>query len=101
MYFFSTRGVILKDKLPKSIVSGILKCWVLGNGIGPGIPEKFLFDNGGEFNNPEVLDLAEKHGMKMHGVTAAHSPFSNGLCEKNHEIVDRMMEKKLWLMIKT
>ena len=88
-----TRGVIIKDKLPKTIVSGILKCWVLGNGIGPGIPEKFLFDNGGEFNNPEVLDLAEKHGMRMHGVTAAHSPFSNGLCEKNHQIVDTMMNK--------
>ena len=90
-----TRAIIIKDKLPKTIVSGILKCWVLGNGIGPGIPDKFLFDNGGEFNNIEVLDLAEKHGMKMHGVTAAHSPFSNGLCEKNHEIVDRMMEKTM------
>ena len=88
-----TRGIIIPNKLPKTIVAGMLKCWVLGNGIGPGIPEKFLFDNGGEFNNPEVLDLAEKHGMKMHGVTAAHSPFSNGLCEKNHEIVDRMMHK--------
>ena len=29
----------------------------------------------------------------MHGVTAAHSPFSNGLCERNHEVVDRMMSK--------
>ena len=29
----------------------------------------------------------------MHGTTAAHSPVSNGLCEKNHEIVDRMMAK--------
>ena len=90
-----TRAVIIKDKKPKTIVAGILKCWVLGNGIGPGIPQKFLFDNGGEFNNGEVLDLAEKHGMKMHGVTAAHSPFSNGLCEKNHEIVDRIMEKMM------
>ena len=29
----------------------------------------------------------------MHGVTAAHSPFSNGLCEKNHAVVDQMMSK--------
>ena len=29
----------------------------------------------------------------MHGTTAAHSPFSNGLCEKNHEVVDKMMAK--------
>ena len=88
-----TRGIIIKDKHPNTIVKGILDCWVLGKGLGPGIPGKFLFDNGGEFNNPEVIDLAEKYEMKMHGTTAAHSPSSNGLCEKNHEIVDRMMEK--------
>ena len=88
-----TRGVIIKNKNPSTIVSGIIDCWVLGHGIGPGIPGRFMFDNGGEFNNPEVLDLAEKHGIKMHRVTAAHSPFSNGLCEKNHEVVDKMMSK--------
>ena len=88
-----TRGVIINNKNPNTIVSGIIDCWVLGKGIGPGIPDRFMFDNGGEFNNPEVLDLAEKHGIKMHGVTAAHSPFSNGLVEKNHEVVDKMMSK--------
>ena len=81
-----TRGVIIKDKKPDTIVKGIIDCWVLGKGIGPGIPGKFLFDNGGEFNNSQVIDLAEKYGIKMHGTTAAHSPFSNGLCEQNHEI---------------
>ena len=90
-----TRGVIIKDKKPSTIVRGILDCWVLGKGIGPGMPAKFLFDNGGEFNNSEVIDLAEKHGINMHAVTAAHSPFSNGLCEKNHEVVDRMMAKMI------
>ena len=88
-----TRAVIIKDKKPATIVKGVLDCWVVGKGIGPGIPGKFLFDNGGEFNNPEVIDLAEKHGIKMHGTTAAHSPFSNGLCEKNHEVCDKMMAK--------
>ena len=90
-----TRGVIIKDKKPDTIVKGIIDCWVLGKGIGPGIPGKFLFDNGGEFNNSQVIDLAEKYGIKMHGTTAAHSPFSNGLCERNHEIVDRMMGKMM------
>ena len=90
-----TRGVIIKDKNPHTIVKGVLDCWVLGKGIGPGIPGKFLFDNGGEFNNAQVIDLAEKHGIKMHGTTAAHSPFSNGLCEKNHEVVDKSMAKMM------
>ena len=31
----------------------------------------------------------------MHSVTAAHSPFSNGLCERNHAVVDSMMQKML------
>ena len=90
-----TRAAIVQDTLPKTIFAGILKCWVLGNGIDPGIPQKILFNNGGEFNNPEGLDLAEKYGMGMHGVTAAHSPYSNGLCKKNHEIVDRILEKMM------
>ena len=90
-----TRGVIIKDKNPKTIIQGVLDCWVLGKGIGPGVPGKFIFDNGGEFNNYEVIDLAEKYGIRMHGVTAAHSPFSNGICERNHEVVDKMMEKML------
>ena len=88
-----TRGLIIKDKKPATIVKGIQDCWILGKGIGPGIPQQFLFDNGGEFNNRETLDLAEKNGIKLQGVTAAHSPWSNGLCEKNHHVCDRMMAK--------
>ena len=74
-------------------MKGILDCWILGWGIGPGMPEKFIYDNGGEFNNSEVLDLAEKYGLSLHNVTASHSPFSNGLCEKNHAVVDVMIAK--------
>ena len=81
-----TRGVIIKDKKPATIIKGIQDCWILGKGIGPGIPNKFLFDNGGEFNNPQTIDLAEKNGINIQGVTATYSPFSNGLCEKNHDI---------------
>ena len=88
-----TRGALIKDKNPATIVKGILNCWVLGKGIGPGIPEKFLFDNDSEFNNADVLDLAEKHGIEIHGTTAAHSPFGNSLCEMNLEVVDKMRAK--------
>merc|ERR1711954_632482 len=41
-----TRGVIIKDKTPQSIIKGILDCWVLGCRIGPGMPAKFIHDNG-------------------------------------------------------
>ena len=86
-----TRGVIVKDKKPETIVKAILKCWVLGNGIGPGMPRKFLHDNGREFCNEHLLELAEKYGISLSAVTAANSPFSNGICERNHAVVDNMM----------
>ena len=52
-----TRGIIIKNKEPANIVKGILDLWVLGKGIGPGIPDRFIVDNGGEFNNAEFRDL--------------------------------------------
>ena len=66
---------------------------MLGNGVGPGMPRKFLHDNGGEFCNPEFIDLAEKHSISLAAVTAANSPYSNGICERNHAVVDLMMQK--------
>ena len=88
-----TRGIIIKDKNPSTIVKGILDCWVLGKGIGPGMPNKFIHDNGREFCNPEMVDMAEKFGISLSNTRAAHSPFSNGICEKNHQIVDIMIAK--------
>ena len=90
-----TRGLIIKNKEPASIVKGIIDIWILGKGIGPGIPNRFIVDNGGEFNNVEFVDLCEKHGINVQYVKAANSPYSSGICEKNHEVVDRMMEKML------
>ena len=58
------------------------------------MPERFQYDCGGEFNNPQVIELAEKHGLNIQpATTAAHSPYSNGICEKNHAVVDLMMVK--------
>ena len=57
------------------------------------MPARFLFDNGQEINNPEVIELCEKYGLNVTtATTAAKSPYSNGICEKNHAVVDLMME---------
>ena len=88
-----TRGIIVKNKQPESIVRAIVDVWVLGKGLGPGMPGRFYFDNGGEFNNPSIIELAEKYSISMHGTTAANSPYSNGLCERNHAVVDLMIRK--------
>ena len=83
-----SRSCIVKSKDPKVIVEKILEIW-LGTGIGA--PEKFLCDNGGEFANKTFLELCENMNIRvMH--TAAYSPFSNGLCERNHTIIDDSLE---------
>ena len=42
----------------------------------------------------EVIELCEKIGIKVQpATTAAASPYSNGLCDKNHAIVDIMKER--------
>ena len=66
-----TRAKIIKNKEPTTVVKALLDIWVLGNGIGPGIPERFLFDNGREFNNPHMIDLFEKHGLTLQPATTA------------------------------
>ena len=56
-----------------------------------GIMEGIFFDNGGEFNNDEVREVASLLNMRIFS-TLGESPWSNGLCERNHQITDRMLE---------
>ena len=48
-----------------------------------------MWDNGGEFVNDEVMELAEKYNI----VTAAESPWSNGLCERHNALLARNIHK--------
>ena len=84
-----SRTYITRSKEPKVIVEGIITTW-LGSGLGA--PRKFLCDNGGEFANNTLLDLCKNMNIEiMH--TSAYSPFSNGICERNHTVIDDMVYK--------
>lgn len=61
-------------------------------GTGIGSPAKILVDNGGEFANAEFMDMCENFNIRIMS-TAASSPFSNGLCERNHAVIDEMVMK--------
>ena len=50
-------GCIIMNKRKETIVEGLLTHWVKWFGS----PQKFLSDNGDEFINDEVIDLAEKN----------------------------------------
>ena len=86
-----TVGRLIKNKRPPTILSNVMEMWV---GSGFGAPGKFLADNGGEFNNEEYRDMCQNLNVEiMH--TAAESPWQNGICERNHAVVDLCLEKIL------
>ena len=57
------------------------------------MPERFIHDGGGEFNNPQVIDIAEKYGLPLNNITAGYAPYSDGICEQNYVVIDKMMAK--------
>jgi transposase InsO family protein/ribonuclease HI len=76
-------------KFPYEVVQAFMAGWV---GAGYGIPEEIMFDNGGEFTGEEIVEMSSVLNIKINTI-ASHSPFSNGLCERNHSVVDNMLEK--------
>lgn len=84
-------STVIHRKDRQEIVDKILEKWI---GTGLGCPKKFLADNGGEFANDTFKDMAENLNITvLH--TAAESPFSNGLCERNHAVIDDMVRRIL------
>ena len=81
-------SVFINRKNPEEVVENVLQHWI---GAGWGVMEGIFFDNGGEFNNDEVREVASLLNVRISS-TPAESPWSNGLCERNHQITDRMVE---------
>ena len=84
-------SVVIKQKTPQAVAHAFLIKWV---GSGYGFPQRAKFDSGREFNNQDIRDLGNLVGIEIES-TAARSPWMNGLCERNHAITDRCMEKIL------
>ena len=54
---------------------------------GWGVMKGVLFDNGGEFSNHEMREVASILTVET-CTTLSESPWSSGLCERNHQITD-------------
>ena len=81
---------IVNNKKPDTIIEAFNRRWVEE---GPGIPRKGIFsDNGGEFKNPAMKEMAAKFGIKLF-LTAGNSPWSNGKNERNHYTCDKTIDK--------
>ena len=81
-------GCIIRNKRKETIVDSILRQWI--QWFGP--TKKFLWDNGGEFFNDEVIELAERCNITILA-TAAESPWSNGVCERHNAIIAANIHK--------
>ena len=84
-------SVVIKRKTPQTVAHAFLLKWV---GSGYGFPQRLKFDSGREFNNQEIRELGNCIGIEIES-TAARSPWMNGLCERNHAVTDRCVEKIL------
>ena len=82
-------SVRLPNKKAITIIEGILNHWIRIFGA----PSKyFLSDNGGEFVNNELRELADKFNFRIE-TTAAESCWSNGLVERHHCMIEDNVRK--------
>ena len=81
-------GRIMRSKKSSEFVKKFLESWVAVHGA----PKRLFSDNGGEFNNTEVHDMAENFSIEIK-TTAAYSPWSNGLMERHNETLTEILHK--------
>lgn len=81
-------GSIMKSKKSSEFVKKFLECWLSKHGA----PKCLYSDNGGEFNNEEVRDLAETFNMEVK-TTTAYSPWRNGLLERHNRTLTEILLK--------
>ena len=84
---FSVRRIMYDKKL-ESIIRFLLEYW----NFLFGVPEQLLTDYGGEFVNNSRQSFCDMFGI-LHIITAAESPFSNGICERHNGIITEKFKK--------
>ena len=85
-----TVATVINRKTPYQVINGIFEKWIQYFGI----PNKVLSDNGGEFSNAEMIEVSNKLNLKLF-TTGAHSPWQNGICERNHAHTDNILQSVL------
>ena len=83
-----SQATLIPSKHKDMIVQAILKNWVSIFGV----PQSIFSDNGGEFDNHLLRDVAELLGTRVI-TTAAYSPWSNGIVERHNAVLENMILK--------
>ena len=81
-----TQSVIIKRKEPRVVID---KFMIKQVGVF-GIPGAVLNDNNGEFTADAITEFKSILNITDLTTTGAESPWQNGLCVKNHQVVDTM-----------
>ena len=84
------RTYLIQSKRKEVIVKSIFKIWIAIFGS----PKSFLVDNGGEFNNSELISFCENFNINIK-MTAAGSPWSNGLAERHNGVLGNTVRKMM------
>ena len=74
---------LLKTKRCEEVTAAIMECWVAVYGAF----ERTIHDNGGEFTGKQFKEMMDLLGV-LDGTSAAHSPWSCGVVERHHAVVD-------------
>merc|ERR1712112_461937 len=83
------QGKLIYNKKADTIVNALIECWNLPFGI-PSI--RYYADNGTEFKNVKMDELVSKLGISIN-YGPAHSPWLNGINERNHASCDVTIKK--------
>ena len=83
-------AVVIRTKDKNTVVKHILLHWIAIFGS----PNRFLSDNGGEFNNTDFQEMSECLNIEIH-TTAAESPWSSGIVERHNGVLGNMVYKIL------
>ena len=81
-----TVATFLKSKTPEEVVRAFMTHWVRYFQK----PREIITDQGNEFTGSIMMEAMSKLDIICH-TTAAYSPWSNGLCERNHYLVDSIL----------
>ena len=81
-------GCIVRSKQSSIIANKFIRHWIAIHGAC----RRIYTDNGGEFNNAELRDMAENFNIEVK-TTPAYSPWSNGLLERHNFTLTEILVK--------
>ena len=85
------KGIVIPNKKKETVLKVLYYDWCCQMGYPS---QGFWSDNGGEFRNSTMIEFVEKCQLTLN-FGPSHSPWSNGLNERNHGVCDAIVKKAM------